>query len=195
MATAISREFLTERRLTKMRLGQQVCAYFELLSDPEVRVALVPLLESEYINCMMLGAQLTVPDGDIGVQLRERMQIAEVLAYSIRSPDTLEKVFKTGKEVGETLEVQDINFLIDAYFEMVDRTSPSVDGLGDEELDKLKKALQEMDWKDLSGRQWYAVKRLLLALSPEPLTDNLLGSISTNSSTMTNELQRSTPTA
>ena len=97
-------------------------------------------------------------------------------------------------EVTAALESQDINFLMDMYLEMVDRTSPAIDGLDAEELEALKKALREINWNELSGKQWYAGKRFLLSIFPDLLSGRLHGFSSTSNSTTNNEESDSAPT-
>jgi hypothetical protein len=87
----------------------------------------------------------------------------------------------------EDLEVADIDELLDRYQEMVAMSSPTLDGIPQEEMDGLKVHLQTMDWNALSGRSWYAAKRFLSTISQAQLQDSLRGSSSTNSSTTTSE--------
>lgn len=185
---------LIDRRLNRMRLGQAVCEIFPLLSDPEMRVALVPLTEAEYDQCMEQVVKMEVPETISGNQFRDRELTKETLRRSIREPDDLTtQMFQTTEELSEALEVADINFLIDHYFEMVDRTSPSMEGMTDEEISDLKKVLVEMDWNALYGKQWYALKRFLLSLGREQLQGKLLGSFLTQPSIGTNDSDESTP--
>lgn len=186
MGTAAS---LIERRLDRMRLGQATCEIENLLSEPEVRVALVPLTEAEYDQCMEKVIKMSAPETIMGQQMRDRALTNETLLRAIREPDDLGKMmFENTNEMTQALEVADINFLIDMYFEMVDKSSPSLDGLNDEQIEDLKKVLEEMDWSELSGKQWFALKRFLSSLGPRQLTDKLLGSFLTRQSTgMKNE--------
>lgn len=185
---------LIERRLDRMRLGQAVCEIFPLLSDPEFRVALVPLTEAEYDQCMEAVVKIDVEETIVGNQYRDRELTKETLRRSIREPDNLNvQMFETTPELAKALEVSDINYLIDHYFEMISKSSPSIEGITNEEIDDLKKGLMEMDWSELSGKQWYALKRFLLSLGPEQLRVKLHGSSSTNQSTGTTSSGEPTP--
>jgi len=171
-----------------MRLGQAVLEIFPLLSDPEIRVALVPLTEAEHESCLSFAAMLETPDNIAGHQMRDRAETREILSYAIRDPRNLsERIYSSGHEVGLDLEPQDVGFLIDHYYELADRNSPRLEQLPAEDVEILKKALQEMDWNEFTGRQWYAANRFLLSLSPKPLADSLLGSGSTSNLTTTSE--------
>jgi hypothetical protein len=77
---------------------------------------------------------------------------------------------------------------------MVETSSPSVDGIPAEELDDLKKALQEINWSELSGRQWYALRRFLFSIMPELLQASLLGRGSISKWITPNEDEKSTHT-
>jgi hypothetical protein len=186
--TALRPGLLRERRLARMRLGQGVCEIFPLLSDGEVRVAVVMLNEAEHENCLAVAASIQAADNIAGNQLRDRTESLEILSYAIRDPlDLTKRIYTSGKQVAEDLEPADVGFLIERYYEMADTFSPSLERLSDEDQEQLKKVLQEMDWNALSGRQWYAASRFLLSLMPQPLGDSLLGYGSTPKSTTTND--------
>ncbi len=188
MAEQATLDRLKERRLDRMRQGQAVAERYPIPSDPEVHFLMVPLLESEYEMALQVASQIPASDNVPGMELRERIQSKEILAFSIREPSDLSKrVFENGNQIGEFMEIQDINFLMDMYLEMVDQTSPSLDGIPEQELENLKKVLQEISWSELSGKQWYAAKRFLLSIFPDLLTDRLLGFSSTNNAITTSD--------
>jgi hypothetical protein len=179
-----------------MRLGQAVCDYVALVSDPEQRLCIVPLTEAEYRRLLERVSNMTAADNIAGLAVRDRAQSNEILVHAIREEhDLTQRVFSTVDEMLETLEVQDIDELIDTYSEMVDKSSPSLDAIPQNEMDNVKKALQALDWNALSGRSWYALKRFLGTIMPSPLLDNSVGSISTNLSIMTNGSEESTSIA
>jgi len=187
---------LRERRLARMRLGQAVFELFPLPSDNEIRIALVPLNEAEHENCLSFAASLNAPDNIAGNQLRDRAESREILSYAIRDPkDVSKRVYSSGAQLAEDLEPVDVGFLIERYYEMADQNSPSLERLSESDQTELKKALQTMDWNELSGRQWYAASRFLLSLMPKPLGDSLLGFGSITPSITTNESDESTITA
>lgn len=171
-----------------MRLGQSACEIHPLLSDPELRFALVPLVEAEWEVAQLEAAAMDVPENIAGAELRDRRQTHAILMFSIRHPgDLKERVYQTPDEVADDLEVTDVNFLIDAYYEMVDQSSPAITGMTPERMDELKKALMEMDWSAVSGKSWYALRRFLSSVGTGPLLDSLLGSTSTSSLTTLSE--------
>lgn len=183
-----TRERIKERRLDRMRLGQAVCSYVEIPSDPGMKLCIVPLTEAQYKQVLEKVAKLVVPDDLAGVQLRDRTQAEEILVRSIREEhDLTQRVYNTSEEMGEDFNDYDVDHLIDEYNEMTHRSSPSLDGIPPQELENLKKALQKMDWNALSGSAWFAAKRFLSRISPTPLLDNSLGSTSTQSRTTTSE--------
>lgn len=187
-------EKLIERRLDRMRQGQAVCEIETLLSDPETRVALVPLTEAEYDQAMESAVKMNVPETLMGNQARDRLLSRETLLRAIREPDDLsQKMFESVEQQMEALDHSDVSYLVDVYFEMVDRSSPSVDGLSDGDISDVKKVLAEMDWSGLSGKQWYALKRFLSTLGQAQLLAKSLGSSSTNQLTGTKEKNESTP--
>ncbi len=179
---------ISERRIDRMRLGQAVCDFVPLTSDPEIRLAIVPLFEAEYLQALNAVAQTDAPDDLAGMQLRDRKQAQEILIRAIREPEDLtQRVYADADELMEQLTVGDIDELLDRYNEMCEQSSPRLEGIPDEEFENLKKVLQEMSWSDLSGRAWYAAKRFLSSISPSPLMDKSPGFTSTNSSTTTSE--------
>lgn len=182
------KEKITERRLDRMRLGQSVCEYVHLRSDIEIRVAIVPLTEAEYHQALSAIAVMPGADNLANVTLKDRRLSQEIILRSIREEDDLtERAFSDIDEMMETLEVADVDEVIDRYNEMMDKSSPAADAIPTEELEEVKKALQTMDWNVLSGRAWYALKRFLSEVMPAPLLDNSPGLGSTNSSTTTSD--------
>lgn len=183
-----------ERRLERMRLGQAVCDFVPLPSDPEIRMAIVPLTEADYRQ--VLGKVADVPLGDdmAGAGVKDRVLAQEILVRAIREENDLtQRVYEDmdGKLAVEILtddlEVPDVDELIDRYNEMMESCSPRIDQFPDEEIEAVKKALQTMDWNALSGRSWYALRRFLSLAMPQLLTANLPGSTSTSPSTTTSD--------
>lgn len=188
--------FLSRRRLARMRLGQATAEYVSLVSDPEVRIALVPLTEAEFQESFTDAAKLNVGDNIAGTMVRERRARVQQVWRSCRPTGDLGTyMFQTFEEFRESLTAADIDGLIDVYEEMTHDLSPSMEQISPEELELLKKALLEMDWNDLSGRSWYAAKRFLSSISLAQPTDRSPGSSSTTKLTGTSENEKLTPTA
>jgi|SRR5580765_228571 hypothetical protein len=185
---ATTRDRIRERRLDRMRLGQTVCDYVALVSDPEIRLCIVPLTEADYLQALEKVRDVDAPDNLAGMAIRDRIQAQEIVARSIREESDLsQRVYNSTEEMAEELEVADVDELWDRYLEMSQKSSPALDGIPEEEFENLKKTLQTMDWSELSGRSWYAAKRFLMSITPELLQGNSPGSTSTNSLTTTSE--------
>jgi hypothetical protein len=197
MAAQRSYEILKERRAERMRLGKAVCEMVEFASDPEIRVALVPLTDAEYQNSLVVAAQANVTEisSTHEVFYRDRIQKCSILLSSAREPDNLTKpFFETLGEVVE-LDFNDISHLFSYYEQMMEFSSPSLDGISVDDMDEIKKALLEVDWNDLSGRSWYAAKRFLSTLTPTQPQVNLFGSLPTSSLITKSDEEKSTDTA
>lgn len=193
METQSTRQKIKERRLERMRAGQAACDFVTLPSDPEIRVSIVPLTEMDYRNVLEKISGMNVADDMAGAMLKDRVQAQEILVRSIREEhDLTKRVYDDVDELLEDFEVEDIDHAIDMYNEMMDRSSPSLQGISPEELEELKKVLAEMDWNALSGSSWYAAKRFLFSLSRQQLLGNFSGSTSTKSSTTTKNEPEST---
>lgn len=185
---ASTAEKIRERRLERMRLGQAVCDFVPLISDPESRLTIVPLTEAQYRQVLEKVAILDQPDNVAGMAVRDRVQAQEILVRAIREEsDLTQRAYNDLDEMLEDLDQLDIDELFDRYQEMNEKASPSLEGISPKELVELKKLLQTMDWNALSGRAWYAAKRFLSEIIPTPLLDNSLGSTSTNLLTTTSE--------
>lgn len=170
---------LRQKREERMRLGQNTAEIFPVPSSPEVRVALIPLLEGEYDECMRAVAALDVPETIAGASVMDRHEKREVIVRASRdTSDYTKRAFKSVDQMMEVLEPEDVNFLYEAYLDMVREISPAVDELDDEEIELLKKVFEEMPWKDLSGKQVYALTRFLSRLAPEQLMGKILGRLS-----------------
>jgi hypothetical protein len=167
-----------------MRLGQATCSFVTLTSDPEIRIPIVPLSEAEYSQVLAKVASIDAPLDVAGAAVRDRAQAQEILVRAFREEEDLTKrAFVSVDEMMKSLEVSDIDTAFDEYSEMVANSSPRLEAIPQTELDNLKKALQEMNWNELSGRSWYALKRFLSTIMPSPLLDNWFGSISMSDST------------
>jgi hypothetical protein len=158
--------------LEKMRLGQQSCEIVHLLSDPEIRMALVPLTEGEYRRSLEVAAELPIGGeyNQAHALVRDEVQKEHLLFFAAREvSDLSEKWFDTPADV-EDLEAHDVNHLYDVYLEMVYENSPSMMGMTEEDFEALKKALGRIEWSELSGQQWYAAQRFLNSIQPILLT-------------------------
>lgn len=145
-----------------------------------MRVAIVPLLEGEYDECMRSAARLDVPENVAGASVMDRQERREVVCRAAREPEDYSvRVFKNTIQMMEVLEPSDINHLYDAYVEMTLEISPRMDQLSEQEIDFLEGIFEVMPWKDLSGRQVYALSRFLSSLRPEQLMGKSLGRLST----------------
>ena len=188
-----TRQKIRERRLERMRLGQAVCDYVILPSDSEIRVCIVPLTEADYRQVLQKVASLNTPDDLAGIQMKDRVQAQEILVRAIREENDLTKrVYDDVNDMLEDFTIYDVDHVVDAYNEMVEQASPSLDQIPPEELEALKKTLQAMDWNALSGSAWYAAKRFLSRITPSPLLDKYAGSFSTSFLTTTKNEEEST---
>jgi hypothetical protein len=180
MATDLKTE-IRQRKLDRMRLGQAAADLVSLPSDPEIRIALVPLSDAEAQMALAEADRVEAGDNVAGLMLRDHVQRVTQLAFAIRDPqDFSQRVYRNGAELQEDLTETDVNYIYDAFIEMTENSNPTIEGIKPEEFDALKKALQEMDWSGLSGRSWYAAKRFLGALDRDQLLqDNSPGSTST----------------
>ena len=189
-------EKLKELRLNRMRLGQSVGHTEHIPSQPEVTVTLVPLTEAEHLQCMEIVTAMDVPESISGAMSRDRRTQNEVLLRAIRDPDNLDQpLFANFEEMTELLEIVDIGSLYDAFLEMSESVNPSPGQYTDEEVDEIKKVFLGIPWNELSGRQWYALRRFLSTIGKTLLPANSHGSISTKSVIMTNEDEKFMDTA
>lgn len=147
--------------LEKMRLGQNSCEVVELPSDPEIRLALVPLTEGEYRRSMEIAEQLQLRDNVASAMVRDQVQKEAIIFFSAREiRDLNEHFFDSHADVSD-LDASDLDFIYDIYLEMVATVSPPLMGLSEEDFDALKKVLPRIEWSELSGTQWYAAQRFL----------------------------------
>jgi len=186
---------IKNRRIERMRLGQSSATVESFVTDPEQRVALVPLTQGEYIVSLHVAGSLPLDDNIATRVARDEMQRAEVLAMACREVEDLTlHYFENGEAVRE-LDALDINHLWDCYREMVAEINPHAEGLSEEDFSDLKKALQNIEWSELSGPQWYAAQRFLNSIRPLLLTGNVPGFSSTSQSTKTNDESDTTTNA
>lgn len=172
---------IKERRLERMRMGQSVCDFVTLPSDPEIEVAIVPLREAEYQQVLNAVANLKMPDDLAGAAVKDRTVARETIVRAIREKDDLTRqVYSTSDEMMEDFDVTDVDHVFDCYNEMTYKASPSLDGLPPEEFEALKAVWPRVDWSALSGPAWYAARRFLSRIGQVPLLDKSSGSTSTS---------------
>jgi hypothetical protein len=190
--TTIS-ERLAANRLARMRLGQAVVDIHSIPSNPDVKVALVPLTEADYLNASIAAGEVDFKnDNMMAGAVVQRKHIAEIMFRAMRDPEHIENyAFESIEQMQEFLSVQDLTYLSDQYLLMVDTSSPAIDGFEGEELEEIKKVLLEIDWSALYGRQWFLLKSFLLSLSPQQLRGSSLGFFSTNLQTPTTNSEKS----
>lgn len=184
-------------RLARMRMGQAAWEYIEFSSLHKrnekgevvevVRLAQVPLLEAEVQAGMLAAAKAFEADevtteNTATLTMRDRAAQVSDVWHSLRVPGDLErKAFESIEEMVETLSSIEIDMAVDNLAEMMDYSSPRIDGISEEVLDDLKVAFAQMNLSELSGRRWAAVKRLCSVLLPELLQVRSSGSTSTDS--------------
>lgn len=163
---------IKQRRIERMRAGQATAELIKLPSDNEIRVALVPLLESEYDQALRATVAMSedMVENVASASLMDRHEKREVICRAIRDPEDYSKrLFTNVQEMMELLHPSDISHLFDAYVEMSMDVSPDVRSLTDEEIDYLKKVCENLNWRGLSGKQLYNFNRFLLTLTPDQL--------------------------
>lgn len=191
--TSIFDQVREANRLTRMRLGQEAPEFPDLLAHPEVRVAMVPLVERETQASVIYAASLGYPDNAAGLQATNRAIVVHDVWQALRDPNNLDaKAFPTLEGMVDELAPEEIDHLGDFLVTLMDYASPALDGLTDEQLVVLKKASEKIDLSGLSGRRWAVTKLWLSVMSPELLAASLSGSGSTDSLTSTSGSDEST---
>lgn len=180
-------EEIQRRRLERMAAGQDAFDVVNLLSDPEYRIALVPLLEGEHRQALAVANAIQAYENATGQILRDRVQEEQILLRSCRDiTDPTVRLFRTQADI-DILDAADISWLMDHYLEMIANYSPKIDEITVEQQESLKKVFSDMDMNELSGRQWYAYNRFLRLISVNLLQDRSLSSGSILPSTVTND--------
>lgn len=182
-------ERLKQRKFARMRQGQSAAEIETLPSDPEMRVAIVPLTEIEYDNALAGAAKIKVEENAAGFARRDRQYTRLILMQALRDPNNFEvQIWTDVDEMMGTLDSTDVDYLIDCFNELTATSNPSIDGIPKAEFDFLVESLQKMNWNELSGRSWHAAKRFLGALMLDgQLRGSGLGFTSTKSLTTENE--------
>lgn len=183
-------------RAKRMRIGQGVGEYAALLTNPEVRMAIVPLREWEAEEAWSAAASVDVDNNAYGIEKRDKVLKRHTLFHALRLPGNVEeRVFDSVESVGKELDDIDVDHLMDEYRRIVNYASPAIDGMTPEMLDDLKKAFETIDLNALTGKQWWLVKELFMTLTVDQLTDRSHLPSSIQSLTGKNDEGESTPTA
>ena len=176
----VSKDEIKKRRIERMRQGQNAGVIIGL-EGTEMRFSLVPLTEREFDAGISYAASIEVEDNIGGAEKRDRAQMHSDIFHASRTIENLQSHYFEDIEAVKELDVAEINFIAENYAMMALETSPTLDGLSEEALQELKKSFGEIEWNELSGPQWIALKRCLLITLPMQLMDKLSGSTSTDS--------------
>jgi hypothetical protein len=185
-----------QNRVKRMRLGQEAPELVTIPSmdgDEAIRVAMVPLTEAESQSSLILASSLDVLDNSAGLQARNRVTVQNDVWNACRDPeDSTKKVWPSVDEMVKDIEPTDVDWLFDQLTTLMDYASPAMDGLTEEDLAELKNGFALIDWNELTGRRWSALKLCLSILSPELLAARSRSFTSTMKSTTTSESDEST---
>jgi hypothetical protein len=184
-----------ERKIERLRLGQAACEFTSLPSDPETRIALVPLTEGEYTSSLTEADKALAGDSPAGLALRDEIQRQMVIYYAARDVQNLQVKFFEEPEEVLGLDAHDLNHLYDVYLELVHLNSPSMMGMSEEDFLALKNAWRTIEWSELSGPQWFAAQRFINSIQRLLLTGRSSGSPSTMKSTPMSDEQDSAENA
>lgn len=179
-----TRAFLLQRREARMRQGQNAGTFANLITDPETRVAIVPLKEREHEYGYSYAATIDVDDNTSGLVLRNRAKSVADLWNACREPDNFDKkVWVSVDQMIDDLEAVDIDYLLEQFFAYTTDFSPDLANMTEESLDELKKVFGSLQLKELTGKEQAAVSICLSLLLPTRQLAKSLGSTSTESST------------
>lgn len=190
---SILEQMRDQSRLKRIRMGQDAPEWAQIPSMPEIRIALVPLLERETMASLNAAAGIEAPDNALGMQYRARVaQQWDVwqAARLLDNPDQL--VWPKVETMVELLEPDDIDSLHDQLTVLMDYASPSLEGLSEDDVADLKNAFVLIDWNALTGRRWSALRVCLSHLLPELLMARPPSTTSTSSLTARSESDEST---
>lgn len=176
-------EKMHENRLAKMREGQAAGEICDV--DEDTRCVLVPLTDGEWLKALSIADRYETAGSEAGFMAREEMLKQATLLYACREMFDFQTPFFNSLQEVATLEHYVIHRMYDEYLEMIATASPPYLALSEEELEILKKVWSQIEWSELTGRQWYAAQRFLNSIRPNSRQGNSFGSRSTKSSTPT----------
>lgn len=180
-------------RLRRIRMGQDAPEWATIPSMPEIRVALVPLLERETQLSLAAAAGVEAPDNALGMQYRARVAQQWDVWQAVRDIDNPDEfIWKSVEQMNEFLEPDDVDALHDQLAVLMDYASPSLEGLTEQDLADLKNGFVLINWNELTGRRWSALRLCLSHLLPELLLGKSPSTTFTPSSTARSENDEST---
>lgn len=175
-------------RLKRIRMGQDAPEWGHIPSMPEIRVALVPLLEKETQASLAAAAGVEAPDNALGMQFRARVAQQWDVWQAVREIDTPDKLlWQSVDQMEEMIEPDDLDSLHEQLTVLMDYASPGLEGLTEADLAELKNAFVLTDWSALTGRRWSALRLCLSHLLPELLLARPPSTTSTPSLTTRSE--------
>ncbi len=195
-STSARATILGNRRLARMRMGQGACELVNLVTLPEVRVAIVPLTEREFEMGYSHAAALDVAENQAGWVMRDRAKQAHDMWAACREPSDLNvHVFESIDQMIDELDSMDINYLSERYSVMLAEFSPDINDMDEETLGELKKVFNALRLSELSGRERVAVVTCRSLLLPMPVPGKSPGSTSMPLSTETKNDEIPVPSA
>lgn len=182
-------EAMKDAKLARMREGKNAGEIVELVTNPEIRLVIVPLSDGEWLKSLKYADDVEAGENAAGIVLRDEVQKKAILYFACREMSDWEKPFFHDYSEVEDMDYSDIQHIYDRYLEMVAQFSPSFFMLDEEQVDELKKVWQRIEWNALSGRQQYAAMRFLNSIREDLLAGNSSGSLSTLKSTMKSDTE------
>lgn len=129
------------------------------------KVAIV-ILSSDETTMAKLKAEEYIKDNKIEDEIYQDKALQEYLMYNaLRDKDDLnKKIADTIEEFRQLVTVNELAYFMVEYNMLMNETSPLLNALDEETFEELKKTLEKMSWKDLSGESLLALRNFLISL-------------------------------
>ncbi|HKU52529.1 MAG TPA: hypothetical protein VJQ25_08680, partial [Nitrospira sp.] len=118
-------EAMKESRLARMREGKNAGEIVELVTNPEIRLVLVPLTDGEWLKALGYADEVPAGENVAGITLRDEVQKKAIIFYACREMHDWEEPFFESMAEVEQMDYADIGHIYDRYLEMVAQFSPS----------------------------------------------------------------------
>lgn len=151
--------------LRKLKQGKK---NYTLVDFPgtEEKVALVILTSDEVVEAR-LAAEKIIEEKNLTDEDYKEIEFQKQFVYfSLRDKDNRDKrLAENYEDLSETLDNMEIQYLYVQYQFLTTESSPFLSAVSEEQFEQLKKTLEKMSLKDLSGISLVALRNFLLNLA------------------------------
>lgn len=150
-------------KLSKIKQGKNISKVIDFPGTDE-KVAIAILSSAEIAEAQTKAEQLIEKHNIKDDTMQDIYHQKQILYKALRDKDDSKKQLADTFDEIDTLDIQEIQFLMVQYNLLSQESSPFLNSVTEEQFEELKKTLEKITWKDLNGPSLVALRNFLLSL-------------------------------